>query len=400
MQKLLFIYSVLSICCINSLFAQLINVNSSFGNSPETEVNISWRIEKGTDNGGLVEYGASESYGKKTKASFIKSSGGKNFEAKLSGLKAGTVYHYRCGADGKWSGDCTFKTAPNGPEPFLFSVLGDVQGKKPSGLWRDASKWVAKRKPAFWIPVGDLVQHGMIQKEWDYFFSDAKGLCESSPIMPVIGNHDLYAADGKSHRPQLYLDQFTLPENGDPEYPEDWYYFEYGNAIFIMLNTYPATGDRKKDEALVRETQMQWMDKVLSENEAKWKFVFFHPPIYSSGGHGGDTLWLKDYWGKIFDKHHVNVVFTGHTHAFEVTHPIKAGKKVLSPKEGTIYYNTAGINYSGMPKGAWFTDVRQEKSRQPLVAMISVKEKQVDIITYNWRTGKTIHKLKIGEKND
>jgi len=374
--------------------SEIINIHSSFGKSPSKEININWRTADLKENP-LVVYGTTTKFENTAKGTAIKSGDGFNYQVKLTNLKPNTLYHYRCGVNKVFSEDCTFKTSGTKHQTFTFAVVGDVQGKGTSKKWQETSAWLAKQNLSFWIPVGDLVDHGLYQKEWDCFFADSKELCQSSPIMPVIGNHDYYALDGKHGKPKLYLEQFSLPKNGKKEYQGLWYSFHYENAHFMILDTYPQTGDRKKDEEIVKVIQKQWLKNELIKSKSKWKFAFFHPPIYSSGPHGGDTLWLKDCWGVVFDQYHVDTVFTGHTHAFEVTHPIKNGKKVNSNTDGTIYYNTAGVNYSGVAKGNWFSEFRQETSRLPLIALVKVSDKEVLIETYNWQKNKLVHSVKL-----
>jgi hypothetical protein len=372
---------------------EVTNVHSSFASNPATGMTISWRSDAPLANP-IVEYGITPEYGNQAAGKSLASAGGFSHHATIQGLQPDTIYHYRCAGTTGVGNDCTFKTASLKSDAFSFAVVGDVQGRGPSGLWRGAAAWLAKQKPAFWIPVGDLVQHGLNQDEWDSFFADGKALFESSPVMPLIGNHDCYDNEQKWQVPQLYYDQFQLPGNGNDQFQDSWYSFDYQSAYFSILATY-AGQDHQGNKAIIKGLEQAWLDQELAASEAKWKFAFFHPPVYSSGGHGGDTMWLKDYWGKLFDQYHVNAVFTGHTHSFEVTHPIKAGKVVDSTLEGTIYYNTAGVNYSGIPKGDWFTETRQEKGREPFVAIVKVTADTTEISTYNWRDNSLVHTVKL-----
>jgi len=50
-----------------------------------------------------------------------------------------------------------------------------------------------------------------------------------------------------------------------------------------------------------------------------------------------DNPEIRKLWGDIFDKHHVDVALQGHDHAYLRTYPMKAGNRVESPAEGTIY---------------------------------------------------------------
>jgi len=399
------------------------NIHVCFGNDPRTEATVSWmtRTDLGADS--VVQYGSAPEYGNFHSAKSVTlpdkhpDSGAFYYNhGRLSGLDPDTTYHYRCRGDAGWSENCSFRTAPSGPAAFTFAVVGDVQGRSRSAKWKAASDFIAARNVAFWIPVGDLVQEGLIQEQWDHFFSDAAKLCRSIPIMPVIGNHDTYARkNSDAQNPVNYLGQFRLPSNDNPDFEGNWYSFDYGNAHFVVLNAYPFPDDMEKIERpihrfqqdVISNVQGEWLEEDLAASDRMWKFVSFHPPVYSSASHGLDTLWLRDVWGQTMDKHSVNAVFSGHTHYFQITVPIAAGKRVDSTSDGSVYYNGAGINFSGNTAAyskahplpdkwgnpPWFNAAWADRDRLPLLAIVSVGDERVLITTYNYETGAVYHEM-------
>ena len=285
---------------------------------------------------------------------------------------------------------------PTADASFTFSVVGDIQGKGRSEVWKNAALWLSKRKPSFWVPVGDLVDHGLRKEEWDAFVEDGAALLKVSPIIPVIGNHECYLDKAPEQFPALFYEQFPFFKLGK-ERPDGWYSFDYSNAHFVVLNNYPATGDRNKDKNIIREEEKQWLERDLSSSRKRWKFVFMHEPLYSSGPHGGDSNWLIPVWGELFDKYNVNVVFSGHTHAFEVTCGIRNGKKTEDTKSGTIYYNCAGVNYSAVPKGDWFTASSQKIERICMIPLVKVESDSVTIETWDLSSDTVFHRTVIGK---
>ena len=247
------------------------------------------------------------------------------FTATLKGLDPATTYAYRVGnkQDNTCSDWFEFTTAPKGREPFSFIYLGDPQ----VGLetWGKLLHKAYERFPkaAFYIVAGDNVNHGHWRDEWDILFQAAAGVYDRRPTMPAIGNHDCAGPAG----PRLYLDLFTLPENGpDTIPPERAYSFHYSNALIIVL-----------DSNLAPQKQRAWLDKQLADaSDATWKFVTYHHPAYSSGGNR-DNPQVREQWCDVFDKYHVDMVFQGHDHAYLRTPPMKANHAVASPAEGTIY---------------------------------------------------------------
>ena len=357
------------------------NLHLAFGNDPATTMTVSWHAA------GQCEFELSE---KLAQEQVALTTTGNVCRARLQGLAPGRHYQYRIQAgDDRVAG--AFDTAPAAAAAFSFAVLGDVQGIGPSAKWQRTAAWLTGQQPAFFLPAGDLVEHGLIQSEWDNFFADGAKLFATTPVLPIIGNHDCYRDRYPELKPQLFLDQFAVPANSVPGYDGYWYSFDYGPAHFVVLCNFPVGGPLPMREAAeVRQTI--WLKKDLATTRQKWKFVFFHVPVYSSGPHGDATLYLARTWGKIFDEMHVAVVFSGHTHAFERTQPIRAGHPAA---DGTIYYNCAGVNYSAVATGSWFTVNAQPCERLLLPAIVAVSSNAVKITTYDLDAGKIFDELRL-----
>jgi len=241
----------------------------------------------------------------------------------LVGLRPGTTYVYRIGVGQpmEWSGPREFTTAPAGPAKFSFIYMGDAQ----TGLdkWGKLLRSAYKSGPnaAFYVIAGDIVNRGNERDDWDDLFENAKGVFDRRPLVPVIGNHECQGGE-----PRLYLEQFALPRNGPSVVqPERAYFFEYGNALFVIL-----------DSNLPPATQTAWLEDVLRRSSAKWKFVAFHHPVFSSAPNR-DNKTLRELWTPIFDRHGVDLVLQGHDHAYLRTHPLRAGKPTGNPATGTTY---------------------------------------------------------------
>lgn len=250
--------------------------------------------------------------------------------AVLRGLLPGTTYVYSVG-DGSgagWTERAEFTTAPAGGQPFSFVYMGDAQ----NGLdrWGTLVHNAFRSRPdaAFYVMAGDIVNRGAERNEWDSLFYNAAGIYDRRTLVPVLGNHDCQGGN-----PELYLKQLALPHNGPGGIePERAYSLEYGNALFVIL-----------DSNLDPATQTRWLEQKLSQTKATWKFVVYHHPAYSSGGNR-DNVELRAAWTPLFDKYHVDMSLQGHDHAYLRTYPLKAGQRVASPKEGTVYV----ISVSGM----------------------------------------------------
>jgi hypothetical protein len=241
----------------------------------------------------------------------------------LTNLEPATSYLYTVG-DGTprgWSASSEFITAPVSPAPFSFVYMGDAQ----TGFyhWGTLLRAAHRNRPdaAFYIVAGDLVNHGADRNEWDDLFFNGRGVFERRPLIPVIGNHDCLGG-----HPSLYLRFFDLPKNGPRKIEKERVYsFEYSNALFIVL-----------DSNLNPAKQTAWLEEQLSRSRATWKFATFHHPAYSSAPKR-DNREIRELWGALFDKYHVDIALQGHDHSYLRTHPMKAGAPVPTPAEGTIY---------------------------------------------------------------
>ena len=257
--------------------------------------------------------------------------------AVLRGLSSGTTYTYSVGdgSEAGWTEPAEFTTAPASTQYFSFIYMGDAQ----NGLdkWGTLAHTAMRFRPeaAFYLMAGDLVNRGAERDDWDSLFYNAQGVWDRRPVMPTIGNHECQGG-----KPKLYLKEFALPENGPKGIePERAYSFEYGNALFVVL-----------DGNLAPASQAAWLEQKLSQTHATWKFVLYHQPAYSSGGNR-DNVELRAAWTPLFDKYHVDMALQGHDHAYLRTYPMRAGKRMPSSKEGTVYViSVSGTKSYPQPK--------------------------------------------------
>jgi len=84
------------------------------------------------------------------------------------------------------------------------------------------------------------------------------------------------------------------------------------------------------------DEQAAWLDKILSDNKNNWTVVSFHHPVYSAGRERDDDE-TRNAFMPIFDKHDVDLVLTGHDHAYARSYKLKNGVKVADNESGTVY---------------------------------------------------------------
>lgn len=270
----------------------------------------------------------------------------------MDSLEPNTLYDYRVGGDSVWSEWNQFTTASSTPAPFTFVYMGDPQNdiiEYCSHVFREAYKTVPNA--SFWLFTGDMTTEPT-DKLADELFGAASFIWRTTPVIMAPGNHDckLEMADGKNVLDKngwkkqtkivapIWREEFTLPENGIAGMEENSYYLDYQNVRFIIINS----NDKLAEQA-------QWMEKLLSDNPCKWSVVAFHHPIYSAGK-DRDEHATRDAFLPLFDKYHVDLVLTGHDHAYARSYKLRDGKRVGDAEQGTVYV----VSVSG-PKGYGFS---------------------------------------------
>ncbi len=257
--------------------------------------------------------------------------------ARLTRLARGTKYFYRVLSGGTSSELFTFATEPVNASNYTFLVWGDTRDGAVEQ--EKVINAMPAAQAAFAVNMGDVVGTGA-RKEWgpDHF-TPIRTLARSVPTYVVPGNHEYYSMDGRGRVPwfETYLEQ---PGN------EYWFSFDYGNGHFIVLDSNKSI----PADMPPGSEQYRWLVKDLESaacRNAGWRFVFMHHPLYTSSWSGeyydGEPL-LRERLRPLFERHGIDMVFHGHTHAYEfgrlpkgngVAYVITGGGG--SPLDDTVY---------------------------------------------------------------
>jgi hypothetical protein len=152
-----------------------------------------------------------------------------------------------------------------------------------------------------------------------------------------VGNHECYLGGGKLGRPSAMMAQFRPPRNGPEGLEGQAYSFDYGPVHIAVLDS--QAGEERKAAGDILKPQKAWLDADLAASTATWKFVAFHRSPYGLRA-GEANPAIKAAFSPIIEKYHVDVVFSGHDHGVGRTFPIKGGKYMADPAQGTVYYLT------------------------------------------------------------
>jgi len=258
-------------------------------------------------------------------------------QADLSGLRPGVEYRCRVKADGQElflpeNAELTFRTA--GPGPSAFLVFGD------SGTGSQEQQRLARRmeeeSASLAMHTGDIAYpDGSYAEQQAFYFDVYWRLMLRMPFFPSPGNHDFHTRAGEP-----YLAAHSLPTENVPAADHGRYYsFDWGNVHFVSLDTTISLGAA----AAGMGEMLKWLESDLGRSRAFWRVVYFHHAPYASGPHETDPAgkMVREHIAPILDRHGVPLVFNGHEHSYQRTHPLRAGQPV-QPGSGTVYVTTGG----------------------------------------------------------
>ncbi len=217
-------------------------------------------------------------------------------------------------------------TAAEPSIPFRFAVIGD------SGSGDEYQYLIAQRM-AEWherlpfglvLMLGDNIyggtfnQGGGNKSDFEEKFDRpyAELLRRGVVFRATLGNHDMQTRDGR--------DLVESYERFHIERPEGYYNFTAGVAPdgaplveFFVLNTVRLEKDKRDPEQLV------WLERALAASRARWRVVYGHHPLYSTGKRHGPDEKLRAKLEPLFlrDGPRLQVVFAGHDHIYERFQP-------------------------------------------------------------------------------
>jgi len=307
-------------------------------------------------------------------------------EVDMTGLSGNTscFYRTRYRSKGAISGflsgpEHTFQTPRPAGNTFTFAIEADphLDSNSLPEAYTLTFQNILAAKPDFMFDLGDTF---MSEKEptknqatitarhllfRPYFGS----ICHSVPLYLILGNHEGevgWELDGTannlavmaSNTRKLYYPN-PLPNSfysgNTKEEPfvglrENYYAFEWGDALFVVLDPYWYSINKPDWGWTLGNEQYNWLRKTLSESKAKFKFVFCHNlvggsgndarggtefvDLFEMGGNNSDGTsgWssFRQGWEKpihqLMVENKVTIFFHGHDHFF--------GKQ---EKDGIIY---------------------------------------------------------------
>ena len=320
----------------------------------ETQMNFAWYSKDGGQTGFV--YGTSSDLSDGQSAEITQAAAQPGYvsnKVTLQGLQPGTTYYYQ--VEGK---EIESFTTDDDTSSFSFVFVGDPQigssneekAKTPEDIQKptfltaqseavrnDTFNWnyTLKRayektgnKASFILSSGDQIQTNAKKvgdstvSEMEYAGYLSADIMKSVPVATTVGNHD---ADNANYT--YHFNTANMSSLGDNGYVGGDYYFTYGDALFIILNTQDTNVSEHKD--FIEQT-------VAANPDCKWRIVTLHQDIYGSAEHSNEPeiTNLRYSLVPIFEENDVDIVLTGHDHAYSRTKMLKGGQ------------NTTGFEYT------------------------------------------------------
>jgi hypothetical protein len=298
----------------------------------------------------------------------------------LHHLSPNTRYYYRIryktsGSTSFAAGNqCTFMTQRIRGSTFIFTITGDSHLYDKKGIpvmMRVTMQNIEQDHPDFDFELGDtfgddhtpatMTQQDMMQLHINYMPYIGM-ICHSAPFFFVQGNHEgesgyylpqttpnniaVYGTLARKHYYSfptpygIYTGNTTVEAYGIGQ-PQNYYAFEWGDALFVVLDVYRYNNSIESSAGTwswtLGKQQYDWFKAALESSHARYKFVLAHH--VRGYGRGADTMVKYFEWGgyenngtnytfnanrpgwampihQLMVQNKVSIFFQGHDHLF------------------------------------------------------------------------------------
>jgi len=283
----------------------------------------------------------------------------------LRDLQPATGYQYSLN-DAK---PVQFVTMPGKGQPLHFAVGSDAHfgaDTARNDLSRQMLQQIADpahNYQAFFF-LGDLVERGFNDAQWKDAIQALSATTSTIPTRIVVGNHDTLFGGVNLYEDYMSPQPMELQTGS-----RLWQRIDSGNVHFLLL-------DLEWGAETYTPEQAAWLEKQLSNiPTGDWRIVMSHCYYYASGGYWEMYPWYDDKnmiekLVPLFEKYHVNLVFSGHNHLLEllqknnITYVICGGFGGLPDPERS-YTSPASIWYKGNQNA--FMDVTVSQDTATLI---------------------------------
>lgn len=312
------------------------NLSIQLGNEPD-ELYITW-FSKSSSKGKVKfhkEGFLNDITAKATTEPSISVPGYYRNSALIKGLSSNTTYTYYVKNGDSVSPTYTYVTGDLYSTDFTFTIAGDPEIglgdadvlDSHRSIWRVVLNRMKSQIPesSFLLAMGDQVADPGSSIHYDYFLDNS--VLYSTPLMPVMGNHD--AGTG------FFGDHFSLPNVnavGTSEGRDGNYWFTKGNALFMVLNNLSATHS-DDHERFVSET-------IAQNPDAKWRVIISHySPVSMVEKYQGAAESVRASYAYMAELYDIDLFLGGHDHVYTRSYFIDQNRTPISTEFANEFYN-------------------------------------------------------------
>jgi hypothetical protein len=169
--------------------------------------------------------------------------------------------------------------------------------------------------------------------------------------MTAFGNHESYCTDPGDLSTEAcasetleYLEHFHMPNA-----PHRFYDFHWGPAHLVALDTEAYQRAPKGAPWTDAKEQLAFLQTSLAQRPEAWNIVYAHRPLYTTNAHapeGAGDAARADLL-PVLDGRSVDLVLSGHAHAYERSRPLRNGSSTsieasVTRGTGTFYVTSGG----------------------------------------------------------
>ena len=286
--------------------------------------------------------------------------------AKIVGLDKNTHYVYIVGDGTVWSEVHSFSTTLKNGDTNFF-VIGDTQAENASNI-QSIAQYIGSSglDYSFGIQTGDFVDSASSYAQWAEILSVFSSNFSNVDMIHVLGNHE-YAGDADG----------DIASSINMLASTSYYSVTYGNTYVAVIN-YCGAEDLQK--------ALAWVQEDASASNAIWKVLTLHQPPYYTNPTGGND-YVNLYVPPVVDAAGIDVVFSGHDHAYARTLPMTDGK--VDELNGAVYYicgSTGEKSYAALPNDS-FNFAVATNEYDAIYLSVKATSTYMEITTYNLGAG-------------
>jgi hypothetical protein len=293
-------------------------------------------------------------------------------------LLPGAYIYYKVG-DAKhdvWSDVLQFRMSPPaGQLPVRLGLLGDLGQTKHSLQTLDH---INANSPDSVMLVGDMSYADGYHPRWDTWGRMVSNHTSRLVWMYTEGNHEKEASHDKYNTPDFlaYMKRFKMPYEHSGSPTQLYYSYDVAGAHIVMLGSYADFEEGSE--------QYKWLEKDLakvSRHVTPWIIVGMHAPWYNSNhNHFGEGEKMRLAMESILYQHGVDIVVSGHVHAFERSYPVYNMK---NDDCGPVHINIGdggnreGLDFDYFKQPAW-SAVREPSYGHGILDLIDANSAQFE----------------------